>query len=227
VEPCPSNSFPAALKSLLTPGAYTHAVSAIELVETHVSWIVLTGEFAYKIKRPVRYAFIDMRDMERRAFLCREELRLNRRFAPELYLEVCVITGEAGGARIGGQGQIIEYAARMRQFDRDSELDQLLEAGRVQSQQLKMFGRTLADIHAGLPIADSTGAWGDPTRIRASILQKVSEYEKPYRALRGEAEFSALKAALETRLREAQQSASRANIVARCRRRPVQTRITG
>ena len=161
---------------------------------------------------PVRYAFIDMRDMERRAFLCREELRLNRRFAPELYLEVCVITGEAGGARIGGQGQIIEYAARMRQFDRDSELDQLLEAGRVQSQQLKMFGRTLADIHAGLPIADSTGAWGDPTRIRASILQKVSEYEKPYRALRGEAEFSALKAALETRLREAQQSASRANI---------------
>jgi len=101
VEPCPSNSFPAALKSLLTPGAYTHAVSAIELVETHVSWIVLTSEFAYKIKRPVRYAFIDMRDMERRAFLCREELRLNRRFAPELYLEVCVITGEAGGARIG------------------------------------------------------------------------------------------------------------------------------
>jgi aminoglycoside phosphotransferase family enzyme len=179
-------------------------VSAIELVETHVSWIVLTGEFAYKIKRPVRYAFIAMRDLERRGFLCGAELRLNRRFAPELYLEVCVITSKAGGARIGGQGHIIEYAVRMRRFDRESELDQLLESGRVEPQELEMFGRTLAEIHAELPIADSTGTWGDLMRIRALILQNVSEYEKPYRAQRGEAEFGSLKAALETRLREAQ-----------------------
>src|ERR1035438_6273639 len=88
-----------------------------------------------------------MRQLERRAFLCQEELRLNRRFAPDLYLEVCAITSVSGAARIAGEGEIIEYAVRMRQFDRAAELDRLLLAERVETDELESFGRTLADIH--------------------------------------------------------------------------------
>src|SRR5579864_3451774 len=118
-----TSNLPHTLSGLLQASAYPHPVGAIELVETHISWVLLTGEFAYKLKRPVRYAFVDLTCGERREFYCREELRLNRRFAPELYLEVCAVTAPEGVARIGGGGSPIEYAVKMRQFKREEELD--------------------------------------------------------------------------------------------------------
>src|SRR5690242_16506471 len=82
-----SESLPPALEGLLQPSAYSHPIDAVEVVTTHISWVLLAGDYAYKIKRPVRYPFIDLTTLERRRFLCEEELRLNRRFAPELYIE--------------------------------------------------------------------------------------------------------------------------------------------
>jgi aminoglycoside phosphotransferase family enzyme len=96
-----SRSLPPELAGLLRPEAYPHPGAAVEVVETHVSWVLLAGEFAYKIKRPVRYPFVDLRCPERRRFLCEEELRLNRRFAPELYLEIRGLVREGGALRIG------------------------------------------------------------------------------------------------------------------------------
>jgi aminoglycoside phosphotransferase family enzyme len=119
------------LAALLEPQAHSQGVVAVTLVETHVSWILLTGEFAYKIKRPVCLAFVDMRSLERRAFLCQEELRLNRRFAPDLYLEVCPITVTDGAARFGGEGEPVEFAVKMRQFPSEEELDNLLAKAAV------------------------------------------------------------------------------------------------
>src|SRR6516225_1606807 len=118
--------FPQALQGLLSPRAYPHNVQPIKIITTHISWVLLTGEFAYKIKRPVRYPFVDLRAAERRAFLCQEELRLNRRFSADLYLEVCPITLVEGGARMGGAGQAVEHAVKMRQFPADEQLHQLL-----------------------------------------------------------------------------------------------------
>jgi len=204
VECCKPDHFPAALRSLLAPEAYPHTVRAVELVETHVSWILLTGEFAYKIKRPVQYAFIDMRQLERRAFLCQEELRLNRRFAPDLYLEVCAITSVSGAARIAAEGEIIEYAVRMRQFDRAAELDRLLLAERVETDELESFGRTLADIHAALPAASAAEPWGHPAQIRALILQNLSECAQSCVLARGGAQLNTLQAALDRKLQEAE-----------------------
>src|SRR5665213_589932 len=97
-------ALPDILRSLLSPEAYPHPVQAVQFLETHISWILLTGEFAYKIKRPVQFPFVDQRTAERRAFLCAEELRLNRRFAADLYLEVCDITTDGSVARVGGSG---------------------------------------------------------------------------------------------------------------------------
>jgi len=169
------HALPPALHGLLTPAAYPHPVDSIELVQTHISWVLLTGRFAYKIKRPVRYDFVDLRSAGHRAFLCREELRLNRRFAPELYLDVCEITSSKGEARIAGSGEVIEHAVRMVQFARADELDRLLAAGRIETSALEAFGRGLAGIHAGLPVVPADAPWGRAGQVRGILLENLAQ----------------------------------------------------
>jgi len=170
-----SATLPEHLAALMQPRAYPHPVSGVTLVETHVSWILLTGEVAYKIKRPVCFPFLDLRSLERRAFFCNEELRLNRRFAPQLYREVCPIVRVAGEARLDGEGEPIEYAVRMRQFPRENELDNLLAHGRIAAQELADFGADLAAIHSALPVAEPPAPWGDPQAIRDAISNNFEE----------------------------------------------------
>jgi aminoglycoside phosphotransferase family enzyme/predicted kinase len=169
------SSFPDHLHALLYPRAYPHPVRAVDLIETHISWVLLTGRFAYKIKRPVRYAFVDLRSAEQRRALCHEELRLNRRFAAELYLDVRAIRHRRGEARIGGSGRIIEHAVRMRQFPRSQELDALLEAQRIEPAQLASFGGELARLHASLPVARAGQVWGEPAAQIAGIKRNGAE----------------------------------------------------
>ncbi len=150
--PSPDDTpLPAALRGLLRPEAYPHPVETIRVIETHMSWVLLTGALAYKIKRPVQFAFADFRDPDHRAHLCREEIRLNRRFAPELYLEVLPIRSNDGQASFVGDGATIESAVCMRQFDRSAELDRLVRAAAVNGDELEAFGAALAAIHAKLP----------------------------------------------------------------------------
>ena len=169
------SGLPAHLSGLLEPRAYPHAVGRIELVETHVSWVLLTGEVAYKIKRPVRYEFVDLTDPERRAFFCREELRLNRRFAPEIYVDVCAVRQADGRVRIGGRGRIVEHAVRMRQFPRQEELCRLLADGRVGEGELEAFGRRLAAVHATLPAAAADDPWATPEGLRRILPGNLDE----------------------------------------------------
>lgn len=171
-----SPALPASLAGLLEPRAYPHAVDAVELIETHVSWVLLAGELAYKIKRPVRYSFIDLRAPARRKFLCEEELRLNRRFAPQLYLDVCRIIDDGGAARIaaeGADGRILEYAVRMRRFRADDELDRLLARRQVDPPELEAFGRQLAALHESFPAASAASPWGRPADVRGLLLDNL------------------------------------------------------
>ena len=176
------SAFPSQLHALLQPRGYPHPVRAVELIETHISWILLTGEFAYKIKRPVLYAFIDLRSPERREFLCHEEVRLNRRFAPELYLGVSPICLHEDAARVAGEGPVIEHAVRMRQFAREDELDRLLAAGRVAPAELAAFGGELARTHAQLPRPQPDQQWGRPEQLRRVVRDNAAECARAARA---------------------------------------------
>lgn len=195
--------FPDHLKALLDPRAYPHPVQNVEVIETHISWVLLTGEFAYKIKRPVHYPFIDLRSAQHRAFLCHEEVRLNRRFAPEIYLGVSPITSSDGEVRLQGPGQVVEHAVKMRQFQRADELDSLLANARIGPDELEAFGRELADIHADLPIARPTQAWGKPAAARALILENLQECARVADIFAGAANVLALRPKLEARLEAA------------------------
>ena len=169
---------PHPLSDLLSPDAYDHPVARIELIETHISWVILTGEFAYKIKRPVQHAFVDLRSPEHREFLCHEEIRLNRRFSRDLYLDVWTVNVDGGRARMRGAGKVIEHAVRMRQFDRAHELDRLLDADAIGSGELARFGRDLANIHAALPHATVDDEWGRQDQIANTIVRNVAECKR-------------------------------------------------
>src|SRR5271168_1833375 len=129
---------------LLTPSAFPHPVGRLQVRETTISWVILTGSYAYKIKKSLELGFIDTSTLSKRKYLCEEELRLNRRLAPELYVDVVAITRDAVGLRIGGYGAIIEYAVRMRQFEASAELSTLLEYGTVSAQEIADFAVSIA-----------------------------------------------------------------------------------
>ncbi|MEP7242084.1 MAG: AAA family ATPase [Gammaproteobacteria bacterium] len=169
------SGLPANLSFLMEPDAYPHPVDRVRLIETHISWVCLAGAFAYKIKRPVCYPFIDMRSAEQRLFFCREELRLNRRFAPDLYLDVVPITSDGRNARIGGTGDIIEHAVRMCQFDTREELDRLVAEARVEPSELSQFGEHLARLHERLPPAETGSHYGTLVSVTEALRQNLEQ----------------------------------------------------
>ena len=136
------------VEALLRPGAFPHAADDIELMETHISWVVLAGNYAYKIKKPVVLDFLDFGSLEKRRHFCEEELRLNRPWAPELYLEVVAVTGPADEPVIGGDGEALEYAVKMLRFDQDLRLDRQLADGLLTVPDMKELGKNIAARHA-------------------------------------------------------------------------------
>ena len=140
------------VEGLLDPAAFEHATGAVEMIETHISWVILAGEFVYKIKKPVVLDFLDFQTLERRKFYCEEELRLNRPWAPDIYLDVVPVTLADGQPRFGGAGNAVEYAVRMRRFDQQLRLDRQLELGRLSVPDMKELGRNIAMRHASAPV---------------------------------------------------------------------------
>lgn len=134
---------------------------SVEVVETHISWVLLAGEFAWKIKKPVTLPFLDYGTIEQRRACCREELRINRRFAPGLYLEVAELAGEP--------------AVKMRRFAEALRLDHVCARGELNAAQLSQFARTLAEFQAAADIAPD---FGTPARILADALENFAELER-------------------------------------------------
>src|SRR6056297_748783 len=120
------------IDALRHPGVYPHPVGKVELIETHISWVLLAGEFVYKLKKPLDLGFLDFSTLEQRRFYCGEEIRLNRRTAPEIYLDVTSIGGTPEHPSLGDEKNPIEYVVRMRRFDVDAGFDHLLADNRLE-----------------------------------------------------------------------------------------------
>ena len=183
-----------------TPAPYAalHDVhEPIRCVETHVSWVFLTGSYAYKVKKPVRLPFLDYSSAERREWLCREELRLNLRHAPELYLEVVPIGGAPDAPRLGADGKAFEHALRMRQFDRDEELSQLLRREAVTSTEVADFATQLAQMHARATQAEVDTTFGAPDAVHRVTRDNVRELREWLPATILDRDLDALQATLE------------------------------
>jgi aminoglycoside phosphotransferase family enzyme/predicted kinase len=162
------------IEALLTPAAFPHPVARIELRETLISWIVLTGDFAYKIKKAVHFDFLDASTLERRRMLCEEELRLNRRLAADLYLDVVAVTREPAGLRIGGSGPVVEHAVRMRQFAPTDELAQQLAHADLRATEFSAFGLRLARFHREAGVAAADSPYGGYEEVRDQVFENLA-----------------------------------------------------
>jgi aminoglycoside phosphotransferase family enzyme/predicted kinase len=150
-------AYPALIRDLLTPAAYPHEVQRIQVVETHISWVILTGAFAYKVKKPVSLGFLDFSTLEDRLRYCEEELRVNRRTAADLYLAVVPIGRGPNGARVGLE-PAVEYAVQMRQFPHAARLDRCLQEGVLDATGMQALAATIARFHGGLPAREDIDA---------------------------------------------------------------------
>ncbi|MEK1943731.1 MAG: hypothetical protein AAAB16_25430, partial [Pseudomonas sp.] len=119
------------IAALQNPALYPHPVESFQVIETHISWVVLTGPFAYKIKKPVNFGFLDFTNLKDREHFCSEELRLNQRLTEGLYLDVLPITGSAEAPELNGSGPVIEYALKMRQFPQSQLLAEVQSRGEL------------------------------------------------------------------------------------------------
>ncbi|MCP4188715.1 MAG: AAA family ATPase [Gammaproteobacteria bacterium] len=153
------------MRALQNPSLYDHPVTSFSIMETHISWIVLTGQFAYKFKKAVNFGFIDFSTLEKRKFYCDEELRLNRRFAPELYLKTVAIRGSYNHPRFGGNDEVIEYAVKMREFPQECLFSRYADEHRLKSEHINSMASVIANFHSLAPCAAAGSPLGDSTSI--------------------------------------------------------------
>jgi hypothetical protein len=169
----------------LTTDAYAHPVEHVELVETHISWIFLTGDYAYKLKKPIHNEFIDYSSLDRRHHFCQEEVRLNGRFAPGLYLGVVPVVGTANGTRMSPlapaerlSGEIIEWAVCMRQFPSDALLGMRLSRNEVTTQQIAHLAEVISAFHDSAETVTLDRPWGTSPHVIARATDNLDILER-------------------------------------------------
>jgi len=171
-----TDPLPELIRSLGDPACYDHAAGPVRMIETHISHILLTGEFAYKIKKPLNLGFLDFSTLDKRLQACEEEVRLNRRLAPAIYLGVVPITGTPAAPRVNGAGEAFEYAVKMRQFPPDATLDRLQAQGRLTARQVEAIATTLARFHQqDCARAGADSPWGSPEKVWQPVEQNFRQ----------------------------------------------------
>ena len=145
----------------------------VDRVETHISRLLVTPTVAWKLKRPVAPGFLDFRARGARRHFCDEELRLNRRLAPELYVDVVPVTGSVDDPRVGGDGEPIDWLLRMHAFDRDGLWDRLAARGALGAAQVDALVAVLARFQRDAAAAPADGELGSPAQVRAPMLENL------------------------------------------------------
>lgn len=164
-----NEALPRYIADLLRPSAYAHPAEGVELVQTHVSYVLLAGDFVYKIKKPLDLGFLDYSTLERRRFMCEEEVRLNGRFCDGVYLGVAPVTLEADGThRIAGTGAVVEHAVWMRRVPAERTMPRLLETGALTHQHLASLARKLWAFHEGAARGPEITDCGRAAAVRAN-----------------------------------------------------------
>ena len=167
------------IDNLQDPALYDHPVTEFQVLETHISQVILTGDYAYKIKKPMDFGFLDFSTLEKRRHFCEEEVRLNRRLAASLYLDIVPITGSPEEPVLNGSGEPFEYAIRMRQFRQDQLFDGLQERGQLTPELLSELSEQAARFHEQLTPVPEDKPLGTPEAV-FSAMQDNFDQIRPF-----------------------------------------------
>ena len=165
----------ALIAALQNPALFPHPVKDFRLIETHISWVLLTGDYAYKIKKPMNFGFLDFTELSSRKHFCAEELRLNQRLTDDLYLEVLPITGSAEAPQLGGEGIAFEYALKMRQFPQEQMLSTLQANGELTAAHIDQMARQIAEFHLQAPQVSVEHPLGTPDSVMEPVVQNFDQ----------------------------------------------------
>ncbi len=193
---------PALVRALMKPEAYPHRCDEIKLVETHISYIFLTGDYAYKMKKPLNLGFLDFSELQKREFFCGEEVRLNSRTAPDIYLGVVPIAGSPEHPLVDGQGEALEYAVRMKQFPEDGLLDRQLREGTLTPEKVVELAERAAELHQKIAVAGEADVFGSHDCVSKWALENFQQLEAKLSGVQRVARLSELKRWTEVWLRE-------------------------
>ncbi len=180
---------------LLRPSSYPHAAAPVERRETHVSHVFLAGPFAYKVKKPVKFPFVDASTLAQRRKFCRWELTLNRRLAPTVYLGMVPIVETGRGLALGGRGRIVEWAVKMRRLPEQRMLDRLVARRRVTRRDMAAIADRLLPFFAKAGRGPRINRFGLPASVRQLVLGNLEECQPFIGALLSESDRRLLEAA--------------------------------
>lgn len=173
------------IKTLQNPKLFPHKIEYFKIIETHISWVLLTGQYAYKIKKSLNLGFLDFSSLEKRRHYCFEELRLNSRLAKNIYLDVVAINGTEEQPTIDGSDTVIEYAVKMKQFEYDKTFDQLLAQDQLTSDHIKKTANIIAAFHRRIERAAANTEFGSANTVLIPVMenfkqiQQLEELDKP------------------------------------------------
>ncbi|MFP4648724.1 MAG: AAA family ATPase [Halorhodospira sp.] len=165
-------------EALMVPECYPWPVEQVERLETHISTVLLAGEYAIKLKKPLDLGFLDFSTLERRRHFCEEEIRLNARLAPQIYLRRVPVTGTQGAPCLDGEGETIEHAVLMRRFPEHALMSRLLREGRLPEEAVERLAETVAAFHAQLPAADPESGYGTVAAVAAPVQDNFRQLEQ-------------------------------------------------
>ncbi len=167
---------PPLIQQMSQPGFYPHPVQEpIQLLQTHVSYVFLTGDYAYKVKKPVNFGFLDYSTLEKRQHFCQEELRLNQRGAASLYLAVVPIYQTGDTFALTAPGEPAEYAVKMQQFPQETLLSQVFERGELTEAMLRQLAEAIAQFHQAAETNDEILSFGTVEAVRQSIDENYEQ----------------------------------------------------
>ena len=163
------------LQNLQNPSLYDHPIKYFKVIETHISWVLLTGYFAYKIKKPVNFEFLDFSTLAKRRFFCHQEVRANQALSPDIYLAALPLTGSPDQPCFAGEGETFEYAILMREFQQDRLLTELLLQHELTSKVIDDVAILLANFHKRAAKTPPNDFFGTPEQIHEPVRQNFSQ----------------------------------------------------
>ena len=169
---------PSLKKALLNPAIYPDRPGNVGFLETHISLLFLTGNYVYKVKKPVNFGFLDFSSLVKRKFFCEQEVKLNRRLAPTLYLGVVKVTELKGRVSLDGEGEVTEYAVLMKQIAEEQLMDKLLDKKQLTAKMIEAVSKKLVRFYATAETNDMIKGFAKPERIKQDTDENFGQTEK-------------------------------------------------
>ncbi len=173
--PMTDTNLPPYIRALLRAGAYDHPVDQVRLVQTHISFVLLAGDYVYKFKKPVDFGFLDFSTLEKRRHCCEQEVRLNRRLCPDIYLGVVELRGRDEEVHFDGDGEIVEYGVKMVRMPEERMMVRLIEADELGRSHIDAIVDVLVPFYADAARSSEIDAFGTARAVAVNVLENFEQ----------------------------------------------------